>query len=77
MDCRGSEIELHSLQTPTRMFEKVTLERLILMSRVSYRALTCFPQTLQVAAATSPSCHGACITASLMEPSLSFLHTWT
>jgi hypothetical protein len=66
MDCRGSETELHSLQTPTRMFEKVTLERLILMSRVSYRALTCFPQTLQVAAATSPSCHGACITASLI-----------
>jgi hypothetical protein len=36
IDCRGSEIiESHSLHTPTRMFENVTRERFICMSRVS------------------------------------------
>lgn len=36
IDWRGSEIiESHSLHTPTRMFEKVTAERFMRMSRVS------------------------------------------
>lgn len=35
IDCRGSMIESHSPQTPTRIFENVTADRLIRMSRVS------------------------------------------
>jgi hypothetical protein len=36
MDCRGREIvESHSLHTPTRIFENVTHEPLMRMSRVS------------------------------------------
>ena len=63
IDCRGSEMsESHSLQTLTRMFEKVTAERVMRISRVSKRAWTCFLQTEQVVADVSPSCHGACIT---------------
>jgi hypothetical protein len=35
IDCRGSMIESHSLQTPTRIFEKVTADLFIRMFLVS------------------------------------------
>ena len=67
-DCLGRPIiESHSSQTLTRMFEKVTADLFMRRSRVSKRALTCFLQTVQFVADVSPSCHGACIYASLIE----------
>jgi len=58
---------LQTVQTLTRIFGNVTLERFSRMLRVSNRVVTGFRQMWQVPDEMSPSCHRVCIVSSLLN----------